>query len=138
MAVIFVARSKTLAEWGGEVGLGKNLYRIGVTEGSGREAVKALNDQGSGGVTDWTLVAEEAAPGVEEASAIERIAKKEKRLDPAYYPRIKGTPGIFKVKPENVENYLLVKQALANEKLRTAKLKPADFGVYLLHLALKQ
>ena len=49
MPVLFVARSARLARWGADVGFGKHLYRIGVSE----DDPKALAAAGWAGETDW-------------------------------------------------------------------------------------
>ncbi len=132
MATIYVARSKELGEWGSDVGLGKNLYKAGIAAEEGQEVVEALNADGHGGQTDWVLVKAEDAEGLDEAALLARLGAKEKMIDPKYYPRIRGALGIFKVKLENVENHILVKQALAGEEPKLGKLKPVDIATYLI------
>lgn len=132
MATIYVARSKMLGEWGSDVGLGKNLYKVGVAEGAGKDAVEALNAASHAGQTDWVLVKAEEEDGLDEAAVVERLGGKEKMVDPKYYPRIRGALGIFRVKLENVENHILVKQALAGQEPKLGKLKPADIAGYLI------
>ena len=132
MPVIYVARSKALSDWGGSVGISKSLFKVGIAEGSGKEAVAALNEAACAGVADWTLVKAEDEDALGEAAALERLAKRGMALDPRYYPRIKGAVGVFRVKPENVENSLLVEKALAGEDNLSLKLKPADFAAYLI------
>lgn len=132
MATIYVARSKSLSEWGSDVGLGKNLYKVGLAEDGPKEAVDALNAESHAGQTDWTLVKAEEASGLNEPTLLERLSGREKMVDPKYYPRIRGALGIYKVKLENVENHILVKQALAGEEPKLGKLKPADIASYLI------
>ncbi|HEX9836288.1 MAG TPA: hypothetical protein VGB90_05495, partial [Alphaproteobacteria bacterium] len=84
------------------------------------------------GATDWALVASAECAAGDEAAAIERLARKEAAVDPRYYPRIKGAAGIFRVKPKNVENSLLVEKAMAGEASLDFKLTPADIGNYLI------
>ena len=52
MGTIFVARSKTIGDWGYDVGLSKHLYKVGYTEEPVRDVVAA----GWAGVADWSLV----------------------------------------------------------------------------------
>src|SRR3546814_5876639 len=116
------------------VGFSKNVFKVGVAE----EPVKAVVAQADwGGVSDWTVVGKEEAPGLTEAEVLDRLARKEKLVDPDYYPRLKGAAGIFRVSAASVENHLLVSRALAGEEdLRDVKLKPADFAAYLIRNAI--
>lgn len=135
MAVIYVAASKTVQDWAGSVGLTKHAYKLGVAEGTAKAAVEALNAEAHGGASDWKPIGEQAAD-IDEAQAIERLARKEKLIDPTYYPGLKGARGVFKVKITNAENHLVVKRALAGEEVIVKKLKPADIAAYLIHNAL--
>jgi hypothetical protein len=131
MPTIFVARSPSLSQWASDVGLSKHIFKVGVTDEEPKEVVA----RGWAGTTDWTLVKKQATDLGEE-EAIERLAKKERMIDPSLYPRLKGATGIFKVLPAHVENQLLVQRALANEAdLKGAKLKPADFADFLIRNA---
>ena len=132
MGTIYVARSATLSKWGSDVGLGKHLYKVGCTDA----AVKPLVAAGWAGASDWQLVRSEPADDLVEAEILARLAAKDKVVDPNYYPRIRGTPGIFKVDPLHVERHILVTRALEGDAAREAiKLKPVDFAVYLIHNA---
>ena len=58
---------------------------------------------------------------------------KVKPVDPFYYPRIKGAAGIFRVPLANVENHMLVAQAMSGEEeLKAPKPKVGDFAAYLI------
>jgi len=135
MTIIYIATSKNLAGWAADVGLTKHVYKLGVAEGSADDAVKALNDGGFAGESDWRLLKQQEVDGLEEAAAIERMAKKEKMIDPDYYPKIRGAVGIFKVKIGNVANHLLVKRALAGDEEKVDKVKTADIAAYLIQNA---
>jgi hypothetical protein len=135
MTVLYVATSKNLAGWAADVGLTKHVYKLGIAEGSAADAIKALNDEGFAGASDWRLLKQEEVDGVEEADAVERLARKEKMIDPNYYPKIRGAIGIFKVKIGNVANHLLVKRALAGEEQKLDKVKTADIAAYLIQNA---
>jgi hypothetical protein len=129
MAVLFVARSAKLSKWASDVGLSKHVYKVGVAE----EPLKPVLAAGWCGETDWTLVKKAEANARDEAAMIELLAKKERMIDPALYPRLKGTTGVFKVAPNHVENHLLMTRALAGEGgLKDLKVKPADFADYLI------
>ncbi len=135
MATVYVATSKGLASWGSDVGLTKYIYKVGVAGETAEAAVKDLNDAGYAGQTDWKLARKLDGIGADEATIVGRVAAKEKAVDPAYYPRIKNTTGIFKLKIANVESQLLVQQALKGEDPHLVKVKGADITLYLLNLA---
>ncbi len=129
MTMIYVARSSRLGKWASDVGLSKHVFKLGVTD----EDLKALVAAGWAGETDWQLVKKQAVEGLTEAEAIERVARKDKLIDPKIYPRLRGALGVFKVLPAHVENHMLVRRALAGEAERIDfKLKPADFADYLI------
>ena len=133
--VLYIATSKNLAAWAADVGLTKHVYKLGVAEGSADDAVKALNDDGFAGESDWRLLKQQEADGLAEADAVERLSRKEKMVDPNYYPKIRGAVGIFKVKIGNVANHLLVKRALAGDEQKLDKVKTADIAAYLVQNA---
>lgn len=135
MATVFVAKSQALTKWGHDVGLSKYIYKIGVTEETAEEAVAALNDAACAGQTDWRLLKKQEVEGADEATVLARLAQKEKPVDPKYYPKLRGDTGIFKVKLGNVENSLLMKQALAGKEFTLIRPKPADIGTYLIEVA---
>jgi hypothetical protein len=136
MPTIYVARSNALSKWAADVGLTKHLFKVGIAEGSAAAAVKALDAERACGQTDWRLVANTDVEAVDEAASLARIAVREMRVDPNYYPRLRGTSGVFKVKLANVENRILMRQAYAQEELKITPPKPADVGEYLIALAL--
>lgn len=132
MATLYVARSAKLGKWASDVGLSKNVFKIGCTD----EPLKPLLEAGWCGESDWTLVKKETVEGLDEEQAIARLAQKAKLIDPNFYPKLKGARGVFKVLPEHVENHIVVSRAMAgHELLETGKLKPADFAAYLIHNA---
>ena len=136
MPLLYVARSPTLSRWGGDVGLGKNIFKMGVADDL--KSAKALLAAGVAGCTDWTVLASETADALDEPALLTKVAGKERLVDPKLYPGIKGAAGIFRVKPENAENHAIVRRALNNEpELETGKLKPADLAQYLIHNALR-
>ncbi len=133
MATIYVATSKALQQWGGDVGLGKNLYKFGVIEdGTPEQALANLAGQ-----TDWKVLKTAPAEGPEQA-LLDRLARKEKLVDPHYYPRLRGAMGIVKVDMIKVENSMLVAIALDNrEPPKNFKVKPVDVAQHLINNALK-
>ena len=136
MTVIYVARSKGLCEWAGDVGLTKHIFKVGVAD-QGKAAVAALNAARAAGQDDWALLKEADAGEARAADALARLALREKPVDPALYPRLKGEAGVFKVKPSNVENYVIVKRALANQESLAVKIGNAEIAAYLIESALR-
>jgi hypothetical protein len=134
MGTIYVARSAKISEWASDVGLSKNVFKVGYTEERPEELVSA----GWGGTDDWTVVGKKAVDGLDEAELIAKLARKERLIDPNYYPRLKGATGIFKVAQDHVENSIFVAKSMANDALpKSLKVKPADFADYLIQNALK-
>jgi len=138
MSTLYVARSPTIQEWGSDCGLTAYLYKVGVTDGAAEAAVAALNQTAYATATDWQLV--KAAPTEKsEAEITEKLSRKEKLVEPNFYPKIQGATGILKVKLANVQNRLLVQQMMSgdDEKKATAKKpKPLDIAEYLIQDAL--
>lgn len=136
MSTVFVAYSIKLGKWASDVGLSKHVYKIGVTD----DDPKLLLTEGWAGENDWTIAAKrdvEEAP--DEAAINNRLARTLKPVDPMFYPRLKGLPGVFKVTPAQVENHIIVTRALAGgETSADLKLKPGDFGAYMIHCAVRQ
>jgi len=143
MSVIYVASSKTLSTWGASVGISKSLYKVGLTaEGeSAADAIAALNEASVASAQDWKLV--KASPEAETADDLDadelaaRLDAADIVVDPTYYPKLRRAAGIVRVRPETVENSLLVERAMANEANLTMKIKPADIAAWLIRLALR-
>ena len=132
MPVLFVARSAKLARWASDVGFGKHIYKMGVSD----DDPKALAAAGWAGESDWKIVRQEAVEGLSETDAIERLARRERLIDPNLYPKLKGAAGVFRVAADHVENHIIVSRALAGDSdRRDMKLTPADFAAYLVHNA---
>ncbi len=130
MATIYVARSNALSQWGYDVGLSKHIYKIGLTLRPAKELVAA----GWAGESDWVLVKKQDDIAVDDEQVIfDRLARKERLIEPRLYPRIRDATGLFKVAPTHVENHLLVSRALADEpELRAIKVKHADIAAYMI------
>jgi hypothetical protein len=138
MPCVFVAKSKALCEWGGDVGLSSHLYKLGVFDGDGKQAVLALNEAKFAGRTDWTLAKAESFDEVpDEAQLYERLGRKEKMVETRLYPGLKGGEGVFKVKITNVESSILVKAALEGIHAEIKKPKASEIGAYLIANAMK-
>jgi hypothetical protein len=134
MGVIYVARSVKFSKWASDVGLSKHVFKVGYGDDDPKGAV----ERGWGGESDWALVKKREVESLTEDEVIVRLARKEKMVDPNYYPRLRGAKGIFKVAPEHVENHILVSRVMAGQSERIElKLKPGDFADYLIHNALR-
>jgi hypothetical protein len=134
MPVLFVARSVKLGRWGSDVGLGKHVYKVGIADAD----PKTLAATGWAGESDWKIVRTRDVEGLSEDEALQRLARKERMIDPNLYPKLKGAAGVFRLRAEQVENHILVSRALAGDSDRVdLKLKPADFADYLIHNAMR-
>jgi hypothetical protein len=130
MGILYVARSVKLGRWASDVGLGKNVYKVGVADGD----PKALAAAGWAGETDWAILRKIAVEGLSEEEALDRLGRKEKMIDPKLYPKLKGAAGVVRLTPARVENHILVTRALAGQSDRAElKLKPTDYADYLIH-----
>jgi hypothetical protein len=73
-----------------------------------------------------------------EEEAVDRLARKERMIDPNLYPKLKGAAGVFRLTPARIENHIMVTRALAGESDRAAiKLRPGDYADYLIHNAIR-
>ncbi|HTQ34122.1 MAG TPA: hypothetical protein VMI30_08140 [Stellaceae bacterium] len=132
MPTIYVARSVKAGKWASDVGLGKHVYKVGVTEGDPKQEAAA----GWAGETDWSIVKAEPVEDLSDDDAVDRLAAKERMIDPNLYPKLKGARGVFRINPTKVENHIVVARALAGQSdLKALKLKPADFAAYLIQNA---
>jgi hypothetical protein len=133
MSVIFVATSKTLQEWGADVGLGKNLYKVGIADGQSAEEALA----GFANHSDWKVL-KTAEVEMAEDELLARLGRKEKLVDPNYYPKLRGAQGIVKINLPAIENSMLVALALdGREPPKNFKVKPVDVATHLINNAVK-
>jgi hypothetical protein len=132
MGFLYVARSAKLSRWASDVGLGRHVYKVGVSEGDPKAAAAA----GWAGENDWTVIRRRPVEGLSENEVLSRLAAKEKMIEPELYPKLKGATGVFRLTAPRVENHLLVARALAGEAGSAAvKLKAGDFADYLIQSA---
>ena len=133
MPILYVARSSKLGRWASDVGLGKNIYKVGVAE----DDPKPLSASGWAGESDWTITRKQAVEGLSEEEALAKLERKEKVVEPRLYPKLKGAAGVFRLTTARIENHIIVTRALAGESDRVeVKLKPTDFADYLIYQAL--
>ena len=135
MATLFVARSAALSDWASDVGLSKNVFKVGVAADPAADPVADIIARGWAGEGDWALVRSLDGIDLGEEEVIAKIAKREKMIDPRYYPRLREAQGVFKVNPDSVKRGIVLARAMAGENERAPiKLKTADFGAYLIGL----
>lgn len=135
MAVVYVATSKGMQGWASDVGLGKNVYKVGLAEDCTPEEALAA---GATGFTDWKVLDTADAGELTEPEVLAKLAQREKMVDPNYYPRLRGDTGVVRANITAIENSMLVTIALDNrEPPKNFKVKPADIARHLLTIALK-
>ena len=134
MSVAYVAKSRDLQNWGKEVGVTKNLFLFCSSTGRAENAISALNADSFAGRNDWKLVCKKQTDELEATVLLDRLRANVEMLDPDYYPQLRQAQGIFKVKPEKVEDNLMIKVALQSEDRPIGKIKVGDkeMGLYLL------
>lgn len=137
MALIFVAKSKGLQEWGSDVGISKNLFKVGLFDGKAADAAADLNGRKYLGYGDWAILGKKDSELTDEAAMLETMASRVNRVDPNFYPRIKGDRGVFKVNIQNIEAQLVIQAAMAAGDAKVPKIKPADIANYLIDAALR-
>jgi hypothetical protein len=138
MGVIYVARSAAFGTWASDVGLSKHVFKVGWIADPEATPLKAVIEAGWAGETDWKLIKSQDAEDLTEDLIVERLSRREKMIDPTYYPRLKGTAGLFKVAPLHVHNHLIIQSVMADGTDKSSvKVKPVDFATYLIHNALR-
>jgi len=138
MGLIYVAASKSLQEWGSDVGISKHIYKVGLADDVKADMAKAMNEAAMLGQTDWKIIAKRDVPEVtDEVDMLTRLALRLKMIDPTYYPKLKGARSVFKVNPLDVDTHMIMKQTMAGEQPKVVKQKPADVGNYMIENALR-
>ncbi len=136
MPAVYVAQSPAQQEWGSDVGISKDIYKVGLADGDGdaaaKAAVEALNADKACGQTDWQLIGTKDVEIDSEEAVIAKLADRQKMIDPNYYPKLKGVKGIFKVNVRNVEAHIVIKNTMDGKASKVPKLKPKDIAAYLL------
>jgi hypothetical protein len=139
MPAVYVAKSAAQQEWGSDVGISANLYKVGLAEGDGAaaaaDAVGALNEAKHGGQGDWELIGHQDLPFADEAGLLAKLVERQTMIDPLYYPKLKGARGIFKINVRNVEAHHVIKSTMEGKVAKVPKLKPKDIAAYLLAAA---
>ncbi len=137
MGTIYAAKSKALQEWGADVGISKNIYKVGLTDDAS-DITKALNDASVLGQADWKVLATRDVPEMtDEDEMLAKLAQRLKLVDPNYYPKLKGTRSVFRLNDNDVATHLVFKQTMAGEQPKVKKPSPAEIGNYLIENALK-
>lgn len=137
MALVYVAKSAALQDWGSDVGISKNIFKVGLIDDVKADAAKVLNDAASLGQTDWKIIAKRDVPEVnDEDEILGRLATRLKVIDPTYYPKLKGARCIVKVNSLDVDRFMVFRQTAAGEAPKVKKQTPADVGNYLIENAL--
>lgn len=135
MAVLFVARSTIISTWASDIGQGKHVFKLGLARDLA--AAKSAVTAGWAGAGDWRLVASRDTEIADEATAIANLARKERLIEPDYFPRIKGAAGVFRIQLGHVQNSLLIASAMSpDEPLADIKVKPKDIAEYMMRNAL--
>ena len=132
MPTLFVARSANICQWASDVGLGKNIFKVGLCDGDPAPLVAA----GWAGETDWKLLRQQDDVSLDETMMLERLVKRQKQVDPTYYPRVKGEMALFKVTDAEVQRHIMLGRAMAQENEKAPiRLKAADYAAYLIAIA---
>ena len=134
MPYCYIARSKSLQEWGNAVGISKNLYKVGITQEDVKSVVSKMNLENYAGKNDWKLVLHGSVEESKDSLIYEKIKQSIDMIDPEYYPQIRGAIGIFKVKLQNVEDSLLLGFALQNKEkpINGVKVGSKEIAKYIL------
>src|SRR5258708_12942168 len=104
MGILYVARSAKLCRWGSDVGLGKHVYKVGLTAGDPKPQAAA----GWAGETDWTITRKQAVEGLGEEEGPARLGRREKIIDPNLYPKLKGPAGGPPPLPTRLQPHLIL------------------------------
>jgi hypothetical protein len=138
MPIVYVAMSITMQEWGADVGVSKQLYKVGFADGDPQAAVEELCDESYAGHSDWQLAASrDVEDDLDENVVLQRASDRQKTLDPLYYPRIKGAKDIVRLDQRKVEANIVIKKTMEGKDSKVPKLKPSDMAEFLIESVLQ-
>ena len=132
MPIVYVAMSNDMQEWGADVGVSKQLYKLGYADGDPQNAIKALNDENYAGHSDWSLAGSQEVAGIDAETVMERACERQNVLDPLYYPRLKGAKDIIRLDQRKVEAHIVIKKTMEGQDSKVPKLTPADMSDFLI------
>ena len=137
MPIVYIAMSNAMQEWGADVGVSKQLYKVGFADTDPQEAVQGLCDENYAGHSDWQLAASREVDGLDTETVLQRAGERQKVLDPLYYPRIKGANDIVRLDQRKVEANIVIKKTMEGRDSKVPKLKPADMAEFLIESVLQ-
>ena len=83
MPYCYVAKSKSLQDWGHSVGISKHLYKVGVTSNDVKNTVSKMNFENFSGRNDWKIIMHVSIEEIEESNKI--LVKAQSRLEALEY-----------------------------------------------------
>jgi len=133
MPVLFVARSAKLARWSSDVGFGKHLYKIGVSD----DDPKALAAAGWR-VKPMKIVRRMPSRDCPKTRRSSGSAAAKGMIDPKYLSQsLKGALGVFRVAAEHVETTSCIARARRRQRPDRAEIEAGRLRRYLVHNALR-
>jgi hypothetical protein len=132
LSTIYVAFSRAMQEWGSDVGVGKHLYKTGLTDEDPKDVIKALNDEACAGQKDWALAGAREVEGLDAEAFAARLPERQKILDPLYYPKINGAKDIMKLEQRKIEANIVIKRTMEGRDSKVPKLTPALIADFLI------
>ncbi len=137
MNTAYILKSKKLQDWGHSIGITKYIYKFGLTSDNVKELIIHYNSILYAGKDDWSLILSRSIEEISEDNLINKLTSSIELLDPNYYPQIRDTKGIFRVKKDKVENSVFIKKALEEKDnmLSSQKISHKDFAIFILDKA---